>query len=105
VGTLLLGSLFLIVIAVAGVVVFIGGVRKAISKDRKLEALEDTREDITRETLETASVLVDQYYNGYDHSQIPRLVAALDLQVKEYYRNSRAIDAHKVDRVERKALD
>jgi hypothetical protein len=105
VGTLLLGSFLLLAIVLTGTVLIVRGVRNAISKDRKLEALEDTREDITKEALETASVLVDQYYNGYDHSQIPRLVAALDLQVKEYYRNSRAIDAHKVDRVERKALD
>lgn len=104
-GTLLLASFFLLILALAGTVYLVRGVRNAISVDRKLEALEDTRENITVDAMQTASVLVDQYKNGLTHNQIPRLIAALDIQVQEYYRNSKAIDAHRVDVVERKALD
>jgi hypothetical protein len=104
-GAVILFTLLFVVATSVGIVYLVRGAHTAINKDRKQEVLEEQRQEIVRDAMETAYVLTDQYYNGYDHSQIPRLMASLDLQVKEYYRNSKSLDAHRVDTVERKALD
>lgn len=102
---LIIFGVILLAAVTAGIVLIIRGARTAISKDRKLETLQEQRKDIISDVVLSAGVLTAQYKNGINHDQIPRLVAILDLHLQEYFRNEQAIANHEVDVLERKVLD
>lgn len=103
-GTLLIASAILLFLAIAGVTYFVSSVRTAISRDRKLEALEAERDRLATWIHHTRA-LAGTYYAGGKIEMGEYILSLADAKQPELDEANRKIDRYIAEQVEREALE